>query len=323
MPHHRILGDPNGDPSLELSSVVRIHGAEALPDERSKVATLVRGHRRTYHVHVVARHLTHRSAARRATGETPSRHAQSASFAPSPSSSRPGVRALVAEPKPRDPDLWRFAAARAASPGAERRAQQLIAVSFYAIAIYIAVDAVRALATGEHPHVSSVGIGLSAVTLATVPPLAIAKARVAEALGSSATKSESRQTMLCAYLSAAPLVGLGLNAIAGWWWADPITALIIAAVAVKEGRSSWRGESCCTAPVACAADTPACEDECCSPAATASRCAAGLPHADGASRSIDGAFATTRRASLGRRYASPSPGPAQPSGRAETALASA
>lgn len=225
----------------------------------------------------------------------------------------------MAEPKARDPDLWRFAAARAASPGAERRAQQLIAVSFYAIAIYIAVDAVRALATGEHPHVSWVGIGLSAVTLATVPPLAIAKARVAEALGSSATKSESRQTMLCAYLSAAPLVGLGLNAIAGWWWADPITALIIAAVAVKEGRSSWRGESCCTAPVACAADTPACEDECCSPAATASRCAAGLPDADGASRSIDGAFATTRRASLGRRYASPSPGPAQPSGRAETA----
>ncbi len=69
-----------------------------------------------------------------------------------------------------------------------------------------------------------------------------------EALGSSATKSESRQTMLCAYLSAALLVGLGLNALAGWWWADPITALAIATVAVKEGRDSWRGEACCTAP---------------------------------------------------------------------------
>jgi divalent metal cation (Fe/Co/Zn/Cd) transporter len=159
--------------------------------------------------------------------------------------------------------LWRFATARAASPGAERRAQQLIAVSFYAIAIYIAVDAVRALATGEHPHVSWVGIGLSAVTLATMPPLAIAKARVAEALGSSATKSESRQTMLCTYLSGALLAGLGLNAIGGWWWADPITALIIAAVAVKEGRDSWRGESCCTANVDVAGDTPACEGDCC------------------------------------------------------------
>lgn len=246
MPHHRILGDPNGDPSLELSSVVRIHGAEALPDERSKVATLVRGHRRTYHVHVVARHLTHRSAASEQLAKR--RVAM--------------LRAPVSRQAHRRPDrafahswlnrttrscLWRFAAARAASPGAERRAQQLIAVSFYAIAIYIAVDAVRALATGEHPHVSWVGIGLSAVTLATVPPLAIAKARVAEALGSSATKSESRQTMLCAYLSAAPLVGLGLNAIAGWWWADPITALLIAAVAVREGREAWRGEACCDA----------------------------------------------------------------------------
>jgi hypothetical protein len=94
--------------------------------------------------------------------------------------------------------LWRFATVRATSPLAERRAQQLIAVSFYAIALYIAVDAVRALATGDHPDVSWVGIGLSAVTLVTMPPLAIAKARVAEALGSSATKSESRQTMLCA-----------------------------------------------------------------------------------------------------------------------------
>jgi len=82
------------------------------------------------------------------------------------------------------------------------------------------------------------------VTLATMPPLAAAKRRVGEQLGSSATMSESRQTMLCAYLSAALLVGLLANAALGWWWADPVTALVIAGVAVREGRDAWRGESC-------------------------------------------------------------------------------
>jgi divalent metal cation (Fe/Co/Zn/Cd) transporter len=143
--------------------------------------------------------------------------------------------------------LWRFAARRAASAGAERRAQQLIAVSFYGIAAYVGIVAVRSLVLGHEPDASWVGIGLSAFTLVTMPPLARAKARVADALASSATKSESRQTMLCAYLSAALLVGLGANALAGWWWADPVTALAIAAVAMKEGRDSWRGEACCAA----------------------------------------------------------------------------
>jgi divalent metal cation (Fe/Co/Zn/Cd) transporter len=96
-----------------------------------------------------------------------------------------------------------------------------------------------------------------------MPPLAAAKASVAEALGSSAAKSESRQTMLCAYLSAALLVGLGLNAAAGWWWADPIVALLIAAVAVKEGRDSWHGETCCTAPPLGAVERTGCDDNCC------------------------------------------------------------
>jgi divalent metal cation (Fe/Co/Zn/Cd) transporter len=157
--------------------------------------------------------------------------------------------------------LWRFAAARATSHAAERRAQQLVGVSFFVIAAYITVEATRSLALGDEPSVSWVGIGLSAFTLATMPPLAAAKARVAGALGSPATMSESRQTMLCAYLSAALLAGLGLNALAGWWWADPITALLIAAVAAKEGRDSWRGEACCTAPVL--AGDSACQDDCC------------------------------------------------------------
>jgi divalent metal cation (Fe/Co/Zn/Cd) transporter len=158
--------------------------------------------------------------------------------------------------------LWRFASARATSAGAERRAQQLIAVSFYVIAAYVAVEAIRSLVVGDQPDVSWVGIGLSAFTLATMPPLANAKARVAEALGSSATKSESRQTMLCAYLSAALLVGLGANALLGWWWADPITALTIAGVALKEGRDSWHGDACCTTPIV-ALDGDACHDDCC------------------------------------------------------------
>jgi divalent metal cation (Fe/Co/Zn/Cd) transporter len=140
--------------------------------------------------------------------------------------------------------LWRFAGQRVSSEGAERRAQQLIAVSFLLIAAYVGVEAARNLATSAHPDVSWIGIGLAAVTLVTMPPLAWAKARVAHQIGSSATVSESRQTMLCAYLSAALLVGLVANAAAGWWWADPIVALLIAGVALREARDAWRGEQC-------------------------------------------------------------------------------
>jgi divalent metal cation (Fe/Co/Zn/Cd) transporter len=155
--------------------------------------------------------------------------------------------------------LRRLASARAIS---ERRAQQMIAVSFYLLSAYVAVEATRSLAAGDHPAVSWVGIGLSVVALATMPPLANAKARLAEGLGSSATKSESRQTMLCAYLSAGLLVGLGLNARLGWWWADPAAAIGIAAVALKEGRDAWRGEACCTVPLV-GADGDGCADGCC------------------------------------------------------------
>jgi divalent metal cation (Fe/Co/Zn/Cd) transporter len=140
--------------------------------------------------------------------------------------------------------IWLMADSRSASPAAERRAQQWIAASFAVLAAYIGVEAVRDLVAGHHPNGSWVGIGLAAVTLITMPPLAHAKRRVAERLGSSATASESRQTMLCAYLSAALLVGLLANAALGWWWADPLTALVIAGVAVREARDAWRGESC-------------------------------------------------------------------------------
>jgi divalent metal cation (Fe/Co/Zn/Cd) transporter len=143
--------------------------------------------------------------------------------------------------------VWRFAGGRADSHAAEQRAQRLIGVSFFLVAAYVAVEGTRTLIAGDQPEASWVGIGLAAVTVVAMPMLAAAKARVGERLGSSATKSEGRQNVLCAYLSAGLLVGLGANALLGWWWADPGAALLIAAVALREGREAWRGEACCEA----------------------------------------------------------------------------
>jgi divalent metal cation (Fe/Co/Zn/Cd) transporter len=141
--------------------------------------------------------------------------------------------------------LWRFAAPRAGLASSERRAQQVIAISFYVIAAYVAIEATRSLLGGHHPSASWVGIGLAAFTAPTMPLLAYAKRRVGEKLHSAATIKEAGQTQLCAYLSVTLLLGLGTNALFGWWWADPVAALVIAAVALREGRSSWRGEGCC------------------------------------------------------------------------------
>jgi divalent metal cation (Fe/Co/Zn/Cd) transporter len=141
--------------------------------------------------------------------------------------------------------IWLFTGRRLQSGTAERRAQQLIALSFYVLAAYVGVEAVRTLVAGDHPGTSWVGIGLAAFTAPTMPLLALAKRRVGSKLNSSATVKEGAQNMLCAYLSVALLAGLLLNAVAGWWWADPAAALVIAAMAVREGRESWRGEGCC------------------------------------------------------------------------------
>ncbi|MDX6596932.1 MAG: hypothetical protein QOE87_819 [Gaiellales bacterium] len=140
--------------------------------------------------------------------------------------------------------VWLFASRRAGSAGAERRAQQLIAASFFLLAAYLAVEATRSLVTRSEPDASWVGIGLAAVTAPTMPLLARFKTRLGRHLGSPATVSEGAQTMLCAYLSVALLVGLGANALLGWWWADPLTALVIAVVAVREGINGWRGDGC-------------------------------------------------------------------------------
>lgn len=141
--------------------------------------------------------------------------------------------------------IWRFGAGRSGSASAERRAQQLIAISFFVLAAYVGAEAIRTLLAGDHPEVSWVGIGLAAVTAPTMPLLARAKRRVGNQLGSAATVQEGVQNMVCAYLSVALLVGLLANALAGWWWADPAAALVIAAVALREGRETWRGEGCC------------------------------------------------------------------------------
>ena len=141
--------------------------------------------------------------------------------------------------------VWRFTAGRSHSETAERRAQQLVALSFFVLATYVGVEATRTLVGGDHPRTSWIGIGLAAFTAPTMPLLATAKRRVGRRLGSAATVSEAAQNLVCAYLSVALLAGLLANAVAGWWWADPAAALVIAAVAVREGRESWRGDACC------------------------------------------------------------------------------
>lgn len=140
--------------------------------------------------------------------------------------------------------IWLFSGGRGSSHVAERRAQQLIAASYGLLVAYITVAAMRDLLGAHHPAVSWVGIGLAAFAAATMPLLARLKRDVGRRLSSSATISEAGQNMICAYLSIALLVGLLLNALAGWWWADPLAALAIAAVAAREGVESWRGERC-------------------------------------------------------------------------------
>jgi divalent metal cation (Fe/Co/Zn/Cd) transporter len=160
--------------------------------------------------------------------------------------------------------VWLFSGRRITDRHrAERRAQELIAISFYALAAYIAVGALRDLVAGDHPGASWVGIGLAAVTAPTMPLLARAKRRVGRELGSSAAVSEGAQNLVCAYLSVALLAGLGANALFGLWWADPLAALVIAGVALREGRASWRGDACGCTPSLPQPPAEHCHDDCC------------------------------------------------------------
>jgi divalent metal cation (Fe/Co/Zn/Cd) transporter len=141
--------------------------------------------------------------------------------------------------------VWRFTGHRLLSDAAERRAQRLVAVQFFLLAPYVAIEAVRHLVTAHEVETSVLGMALTATSLVGMPFLGIAKQRLAVTLDSSATRGEGAQNLLCAYLAGAVFLGLAGNALLGWWWLDPIAALAIAGVAVKEGRETWRGESCC------------------------------------------------------------------------------
>lgn len=159
--------------------------------------------------------------------------------------------------------IWRFTGSRTHSATSELRAQRLVAISFFLIAPFIAVEAIRSLAAGEHPETSVVGIAVTASSVVLMPALGIAKRRLGEQLGSSATAGEGTQNLLCAAQGAAVLVGLAANALVGAWWLDAVIALGLAAVAVREGRQTWRGEGCCAPGPMLGASGAGCADDCC------------------------------------------------------------
>lgn len=145
----------------------------------------------------------------------------------------------------------------------EKTTLRIIAVSFFVLAAYVSVDAVRALTGASEAERSIPGIVIAALSLAVMPFLSAAQRKAGRELGSASAVADSKQTLLCTYLSAVLLVGLVLNATLGWSWADPIAALVIAAVAIKEGRDAWQGKGCCAAPAAAVVPSASAEaDEC-------------------------------------------------------------
>jgi divalent metal cation (Fe/Co/Zn/Cd) transporter len=145
---------------------------------------------------------------------------------------------------------WQFSAREhAVREAREQLTLRIIAVSFFLLAAYVTVESLRALfGAGEAEH-STVGLVLAALSLLVMPALSYAQRRAGRELGSASAVADSKQTLLCTYLSAVLLVGLGLNSLFGWSWADPLAALVIAGVAVKEGIEAWRGDACCAVPL--------------------------------------------------------------------------
>ena len=140
--------------------------------------------------------------------------------------------------------LWLYTGSRDGSAVAERRAQKLVALSFAALALYLAFDAITALVGNSRPDVSWPGAAVSAGAIVVMPMLARAKGRVAGQLGSAATAGDSAQSWLCATIAAGTLLSILVNDAFGWWWLDPIVGFGIAALAVREGREAWAGEVC-------------------------------------------------------------------------------
>ena len=134
----------------------------------------------------------------------------------------------------RDPDRW------------EKPTLRVIAIAFFALAAYVTASSVTALATGSAPEHSPVGIALAALSLVVMPVASWFERRTGRELGSATAVADSRQTLICAYLSAAVLLGLLLNSVLGWWWADSLAALVIAGFAVREGIEAWQGDACAT-----------------------------------------------------------------------------
>ncbi|MBF4588707.1 cation transporter [Curtobacterium sp. VKM Ac-1395] len=126
----------------------------------------------------------------------------------------------------------------------ERTALKVIAVSFFGLALYVSVDAILALTGIREPEHSTVGIVLAAVSLAIMPFLSLLERRTGKELGSASAIADSKQTLVCSYLSAAVLLGLLLNTLFGWTWADPIAGLVVVVFAVREGLEAWRGDAC-------------------------------------------------------------------------------
>lgn len=139
---------------------------------------------------------------------------------------------------------WQFAGR---DPEArERTAMRLIAFSFFGLAAFVTVDAARTLLGSAEPEHSTVGIALAAVSLLVMPGMSWFERRTGRELGSASAVADSKQTLICSYLSAVLLAGLLLNSTLGWWWADPLAAVVIAAFAVREGVEAWNGDACAT-----------------------------------------------------------------------------
>ncbi|HEY7097549.1 MAG TPA: cation transporter [Terriglobales bacterium] len=143
--------------------------------------------------------------------------------------------------------LWRLVAEHRGQDAerVERKALKLVGISFMLLAVYVAFDSIKALIEKEAPERSVIGISIAVASLIAMPWLAHAKRKAARDLNSAALRADSRQTSLCAYLSVILLGGLILNAVLGWWWADPVAALCMLPIIVKEGREALRGEACC------------------------------------------------------------------------------
>jgi divalent metal cation (Fe/Co/Zn/Cd) transporter len=159
--------------------------------------------------------------------------------------------------------IWRFTGPRTHSEHSERTAQKAVAISFWLLAPYISVEAVYKLAVAAHPRTSAVGIALTIASIVVMPALGRAKHRLGERLGSAATAGEGTQNILCALLAAAVLIGLLGQTLVGAWWLDPLAALFIAAVAVKEGREAWHGVACADCTPIGFSEPDTSDEDCC------------------------------------------------------------